>query len=90
MRYACRMPSGSSTSESFHMTQFATIHGHVTYTPGDGVPIRIPEGRVEVDLAAPDSATLSWDAGNNVAGLTAIPIDEYERYVREGKIRLEE
>lgn len=72
------------------MTLFATIHGHVTYTPGDGVPIGIPEGRVEVDLSAPDSATLSWDAGDNTAGLTAIPIDEYNRYVREGKIKLEE
>ncbi|AMM23405.1 hypothetical protein [Variovorax sp. PAMC 28711] len=71
------------------MTHFATIHGHVTYTPGDGVPIGIPEGRVEVDLSAPDSATLSWDAGDDAAGLTAIPIDEYERYLKEGKIRPE-
>ncbi len=70
------------------MSHFATVHGHVTYTPGDGTPLTIPEGRVEVELAA-DSAILSWDAGNHVAGLTAIPIDEYERYVREGKIRAE-
>lgn len=71
------------------MTHHATIQGHVTYTPGDGVPLTIPEGLVEVDLAA-DSATLSWDAGDNTAGLTAIPRDEYDRYVREGKIKLKE
>ena len=49
------------------MTQFATITGHVTYTPGDGAPITIPRGRVEVDLNA-DSATLSWQAAEDVAG----------------------
>ena len=40
------------------MTQFATITGHVTYTPGDGAPITIPRGRADVDLNV-DSATLS-------------------------------
>ena len=30
------------------MTQYATIKGLVTYTPGDGLPIPIPEGRIEV------------------------------------------
>lgn len=70
------------------MSHFATVKGHVTYTPGDGAPLAIPEGRIEVELAA-DSATLSWDAGDNTTGLTAIPIMEYERYVREGKIQAE-
>ncbi|WP_436821990.1 hypothetical protein [Variovorax sp. DT-64] len=46
--------------------------------------IRIPEGPVEVDLAA-DSAVLSWgDAGNTQSA--ALPIAEYERYVRDGLI----
>lgn len=70
------------------MPHFATVHGLVTYTPGDGAPLAIPEGRIEVELAA-DSATLSWEAADNVAGLTAIPISEYERYVLEGNIRAE-
>ena len=53
------------------MPQFATITGAVTFTPGDGAPIEIPRGRVEVDLA-PDSATLSWGT-EGVAEVTAIP-----------------
>ena len=71
------------------MSQFATIVGHVTYTPGEGVPIPIPPGRVEVDLA-PDSATLSWEAENGVVGLTAIPRMQFDEYVQDGKIQLAE
>ena len=67
------------------MSHFATITGHVTYTPGDGAPIIIPEGRVEVALQ-PDSATLSWEDAPGIAGSTAIPHDQYEGYVKAGKI----
>jgi len=38
---------------------------------------------------ADDSVTLSWLEGR-AASTTAITRDEYERYVREGKIRLED
>ncbi len=69
------------------MPQFATIVGHVTYTPGDGPPLEIPLGRVEVDLA-PDSATLSWEAEAGVLGLTAMPRTQFEEYVEAGKITL--
>ena len=69
------------------MPQFANITGLVTYTPGDGVPIEIPMGRVEVDLA-PDSATLSWEAAAGVVGLTAIPRTQFDDYVRDGKITM--
>lgn len=69
------------------MPQFAQITGLVTYTPGDGAPIEIPKGRVEVDLA-PDSATLSWEAAEGVVGLTAIPRTQFDDYVRDGKITL--
>jgi hypothetical protein len=69
------------------MPQFATIKGHVTYTPGDGVPIKIPEGRVEVNLA-PDSATLSWD-DEGVTGVAGLPRIQFDDYVRDGKIKLE-
>ena len=69
------------------MSQFANITGLVTYTPGDGAPIKIPRGRVEVDLAD-DSATLSWDATDGVAGLTAIPRTQFDDYVRDGKITM--
>ncbi|MFC5519497.1 hypothetical protein [Polaromonas jejuensis] len=67
------------------MPQFAMITGDVTYTPGDGAPIEIPRGRVEVALAF-DSATLSWEAAPGIAGLTAIPLSQFEDYVRDGKI----
>lgn len=69
------------------MTQFAMITGDVTFTPGDGAPIEIPRGRVEIDLA-PDSATLSWEAAEGIAGLAAIPRLQFDDYVRDGKITL--
>lgn len=69
------------------MSQFATVTGPVTYTPGDGVPIEIPQGRLEVELAD-DSATLSWEAAPGIPGVTAIPRIQFDDYVREGKITL--
>jgi len=68
------------------MTQFATIKGHVSYSPGDGVPLVIPEGTVVEVVLAPDSATLSWEAEKDVVGLTAIPRTQYDEYVEAGKI----
>ncbi|MGC1175997.1 hypothetical protein [Polaromonas sp.] len=70
------------------MPRFATVTGDVTFTPGDGVPIEIPRGRVEVGLE-PDSATLSWDAGDGVAAVAAIPITQFDDYLRDGKITWE-
>ena len=73
------------------MPQFAKIIGEVTYTPGDGAPIEIPEGRIEVALEA-DSATLSWEEisadGKGVAAVTAMPRLQFDDYVRDGKIKL--
>ncbi|MBF5006239.1 hypothetical protein [Diaphorobacter caeni] len=69
------------------MSATATIHGLVTYREGEGVPMTIPEGPVELDYA-PDSVTISWMDDSRTAGLAAIPRDEYDRYVREGKLRL--
>jgi len=65
----------------------ATIADHVTYTPGDGAPIVVPKGPVEIELAT-DSATLSWTADNGAAGLAAIPLTQYKEYVRDKKIIL--
>ncbi|MFZ2390159.1 MAG: hypothetical protein WAW69_20380 [Polaromonas sp.] len=69
------------------MPQFAMITGDVTFTPGDGAPIEIPRVRVEVVLA-PDSATLSWEAAKGIAEVTAIPLAQFEDYVRDGKITM--
>lgn len=66
----------------------AHIHGEVTYRQGEGVPIAIPRGPAEVALTH-DSATLSWETATEegpVAGLAAMPREQFERYVREGKI----
>lgn len=70
------------------MTQRATITDHVTYRPGDGAPLVIPVGPVEVDLTA-DTATLSWIEDNGAAGLTAIPLTQFNEYVRQKRIRLD-
>lgn len=67
------------------MTRHAHITGEVTYTPGEGVPLTIPLGPVDLEMA-PESVTLSWTADNNATGSAAIPLETYQRYVREGKI----
>jgi hypothetical protein len=71
------------------MTLQATINDHVTYTPGDGAPIEIPPGPVEVDLSA-DSATLSWTEENGTPGLAAIPLIQYNDYLESKQITLNE
>lgn len=70
------------------MTQHATINDHVTYRPGDGAPLVIPLGPVEVDLSAANSATLSWTADNGAVGLTAMPLTQFNEYVRQKRITL--
>jgi hypothetical protein len=68
------------------MTQRALIRGDVEFRAGDGMKLEIPDGPVEIEVAD-DSVTLSWAEGDD-RGATAITRDEYERYLREGKIRL--
>ncbi len=69
------------------MPQFATVTGNVSYLPGDGTPLEIPKGRVEVNLSH-DSATLSWEQAKGVTGVTAIPRMLFDEYVQDGKIML--
>jgi hypothetical protein len=68
------------------MSQQALVRGEVEFRAGDGMTLPIPDGPVEIDMAD-DSVTLSWIEGAD-AGTTAITRDEFDRYVREGKIRL--
>lgn len=70
------------------MSQQALIRGEVEFRAGDGVMMPIPDGPVEIDLSDEESVTLSWLDGNDT-GSTAITRDEYDRYVKEGKIRLQ-
>lgn len=69
------------------MSQQAKIRGEVCFRAGDGVLMPIPDGVVDIELAD-DSATLGWTDDEGNAGSAAITRDEYERYVKEGKIRI--
>lgn len=68
------------------MSQQALIRGEVCFRAGDGVLLPIPDGPVDIELAD-DSVTLGWLEGHD-ASSAAITRDEFDRYVREGKIRL--
>ncbi|MFC5498926.1 hypothetical protein ACFPOE_15360 [Caenimonas terrae] len=69
------------------MSQHAIIRGEVSFRAGDGPLIPIPDGPVEMELAA-DSVTFSWVETDGTHESAAIPRDEYERYVKEGHIKL--
>ena len=71
------------------MPQHALIRGEVCFRAGDGVMLPIPPGLVEIEVAD-DSVTLGWSESDGSRGSTAITRDEYERYVKEGKIRPED
>jgi hypothetical protein len=68
------------------MTQEAQIIGKVEYREGDGQPIVIPPGPIEVETTITD-ATLSWTDGDT-HGSAAIPIGDFQRYVARGTIEL--
>jgi hypothetical protein len=70
------------------MTQHATIRGEVCFRAGDGVLMPVPDGPVDIDVAD-DSVTLSWGDGEGNVSTAAITRDEFERYRREGKIRVD-
>lgn len=70
------------------MTQQAMIRGEVSFRAGDGVLMPVPDGPVDIEFAD-DSVTLGWVDGEHNAGSAAITRDEFERYVKEGKIRVE-
>jgi hypothetical protein len=70
------------------MTQHAMIRGEVCFRAGDGVLMPVPAGDIGIEVAD-DSVTLSWTDGEGNAGSAAITRDEYERYRREGKIRVD-
>lgn len=69
------------------MSQHAVIRGEVCFRAGDGVLMPVPDGDVDIEVAE-DSVTLSWTDGEDT-GSAAITRDEYERYRREGKIRVD-
>ncbi|AOW15044.1 hypothetical protein LPB72_21155 [Hydrogenophaga crassostreae] len=70
------------------MARNAHIVGKVNYRGGDGPAIEIRRGPVKVAMSDFD-ATLSWEDGE-VHGSTAIPLEEFDRCVSEGKIRFDD
>jgi hypothetical protein len=70
------------------MSQQALIRGEVNFRVGDGMLMAVPNGPVDIEITD-DSVTIGWIEGSDT-GSAAITRDEYERYVREGKIRLPE
>ena len=68
------------------MSQQAIIRGEVSFRVGDGMLMPIPDGPVDIEIAD-DSVALSWMEGQDT-GSAALTRDEFDRYVREGKIRL--
>jgi hypothetical protein len=67
--------------------QHATIRGEVCFRVGDGVMSPIPDGPVDIEIAD-DSVTLGWTDQEGNAGSAAITRDEFDRHVRDGKIRV--
>ena len=69
------------------MSQSAQIIGKVEYREGDGPNIAIRTGQVEVQTTASD-ATLSWTDGET-HGSAAIPLADFNRFVADGRIKLD-
>jgi len=66
------------------MARQALIVGTVTYREGDGQPIVIRRGPCEVEVNELD-VTMTWTEGDS-HGSTAIPTQDFHRYVTTGAI----
>ena len=68
------------------MAKAAKVTGQVQYAVGDGPVETIPEGAVELEIAA-DSTVVTWmHEGESM--MTAIPKQDFDRYVAEGLIQV--
>jgi hypothetical protein len=81
-------PTVSRTQERPAMANHAHITGKVEYREGDGQNLTIRPGPVKVQTGVND-VTLSW-TDEGVRGAAAIPLMDFQRYVSEGKIRLDD
>lgn len=70
------------------MTQTATITGIVEYREGDGPMSTIRPGLVELQVT-PEDVTIGWEDGDT-RNATAIPTTDFDRFVEDGAIRLED
>lgn len=69
------------------MKRNARIVGKVEYREGDGPNITIRPGPVKVETGLID-VTLSWEDEGDVRGAAAMPLTDFNRYVKEGQIEL--
>ena len=74
------LPQGNRHDTTRHRPRPRDLH------TGDGAPIAIPEGPIEVTTSA-DSTTLSWSVEEDIVGSAALPPDQFNQYVKDGKIR---
>ena len=70
------------------MTQTARILSAIEYREGDGAALEIREGPVELEITEID-VTISW-SDEDTHSSTAIPMGDFQRYVEEGKLELDE
>ena len=68
------------------MAKAGKVTGEVQYAVGDGPVETIPVGEVELEIAA-DSTVVTWMAEGE-SSMTAIPKQDYDRYVAEGLIKV--
>ncbi len=68
--------------------QHALVKGDVEFRVGDGPMEPVPPGPVEIHRET-DSVVLGWTEEDGSAGAAAIPIPDFDRYVKEGKIHLQ-
>lgn len=68
------------------MEQAAKVTGEVQYAVGDGPAEMIPEGPVQVEIGA-DSTVVSWTHEGD-SQMTAIPKQDFDRYVADGLIEV--
>ena len=68
-------------------TKHGRVVGPLTYREGDGVEMTIPTGPCEIEVTDLD-VTLTWVDGEN-RGATAVPRDEFARYIKSGLLVIE-
>lgn len=68
------------------MAKIAKVTGQVNYAVGDGPVETIPLGTVQLEMAA-DSTVVTW-THDGESNMTAIPKQDFDRYVADGLIAL--
>lgn len=68
------------------MAQTGQVVGKVEFRAGDGAKMPIPKGKVEIERSRAD-VTLAWVDGET-HGSASMPLFDFDRYVRDGALRL--